>query len=280
MQISIEALTDILDVQRDNQPLIHCISNLVTINDLAQSILCYNGKPIIAHGIEEVNEVACNAKGLLLNLGTLDSNRVEAMEKSLKATRKKNIPVLLDIEGIDMSFFRRQTTLSFLTRYNIDILKGKLSEFKRLVKTDNVSNTDSKDITMIGNHKIRSEIKEIARKFRNILVVIDEECYVTDGFSEFFIMNGDKKFRNILGIDSIFNGAIATGMALANTKAEMIRYILISITIIGVCEELVIQKKKESDGLFTLKQHLLDEIYNIKKEDLNKMGNIIYEFKR
>lgn len=281
MQINIEALTDILDIQKDSKPLIHCISNLVTINDLVQSILCYSGKPIIAQGIEEVNEIACNSKGLLLNLGTLDSNRVEAMEKSLKAVRKKNIPVLLDIDGIDMSFFRQDTALRFLTRYNINIVKGKLSEFKRLVDSEsNINNIDSIDITIKGNCEIRSEIKNVARKFRNIVVVVDKEYYVTDGFSEFFIMNGDVIFEKIYSINTIFSGLIVTGMAVTSTKAEMIKAILVAIVTIGVCQELVLQKKKESDGLIILKQHLFDEIFNIKKEDLKKMGNIIYEFKR
>lgn len=120
----------------------------------------------------------------------------------------------------------------------------------------------------------------MARKFRNIVVVVDKEYYVTDGFSEFFIMNGDVIFEKIYSINTIFSGLIATGMAVTSTKAEMIKAILVAIVTIGVCQELVLQKKKESDGLIILKQHLFDEIFNIKKEDLKKMGNIIYEFKR
>ena len=145
MKISIEALTEVLNLQKEKQPLIHCISSMVTMNDLAQGILSYNGKPIMAPGIDEVGEITASANALLINLGTLDSNRVEAMEKSLRIASRKNKPVVLDVVGVDISFFRREISLVFLTRYKIDVIKGNVSEIKVLLKKKLKKNKEHKE---------------------------------------------------------------------------------------------------------------------------------------
>ena len=142
MKISIESLTEILNLQKEKQPLIHCISSMVTMNDLAQGILSYNGKPIMALGIDEVGEITTSAKALLINLGTLDSNRIAAMEKSLRIASRKNRPVVLDAVGVDISFFRREIALIFLTRYKIDVIKGSISEIKSLLEKKTKKNKE------------------------------------------------------------------------------------------------------------------------------------------
>ena len=55
---------------RERRPLIHCINNYVTANDVANLLLACGASPIMADEPEEVLESTARCAGLCLNLGT------------------------------------------------------------------------------------------------------------------------------------------------------------------------------------------------------------------
>lgn len=281
MQISIEDLANILNLQKQKEPLIHCISNLVTMDDLAQSIMCYNGKALITHTSEEVSEITSKSNGLLLDLGSLDGNRVEAMEKSLKIAERYRIPVILDVVGIDRSIFRRNVAIKFLTRYKIDVLKGELSEIKRLGNSRIINEDDKlKRVILKQDTTVRKELRSISKTYKSILVVTGEESYITDGFSEFFVLNGEEIFSKIYSINCILTGLISVGISSTKDRSERFKAILVAIMTFGVAEELALKRKLSGEGLATLKKYLLDEICLINEEKIKQISYVIYDFVR
>ncbi|MGL5380646.1 hydroxyethylthiazole kinase [Clostridium sp.] len=281
MQISIEDLANILNLQKQKEPLIHCISNLVTMDDLAQSIMCYNGKALITHSSEEVSEITSKSNGLLLDLGSLDGNRVEAMEKSLKIAERYRIPVILDVVGIDRSIFRRNVAIKFLTRYKIDVLKGELSEIKRLGNSRIINEDDKfKRVILKQDTTVRKELRSISKNYKSILVVTGEESYITDGFSEFFVLNGEEIFSKIYSINCILTGLISVGISSTKDRSERFKAILVAVMTFGVAEELALKRKASGEGLATLKKYLLDEICLINEEKIKQISYVIYDFVR
>lgn len=310
MKISIEALTEILNLQKDKQPLIHCISSMVTMNDLAQGILSYNGKYVMASGIDEVGEITNKSDALLINLGTLDNNRITAMEKSLRVASRKNKPIVLDAMGVDISLLRREISLVFLTRYKIDVIKGTISEIKSLIDKKIKKSKESKEdkdikhykedkeefkikeksevdeeldsITIKSDYEIRERMRIFSKRYKTILVVTGFGCenYITDGFSEFFISNGNEKFNKIVGVDSILGGLISVGIAVARTNAEKVQAILIAVMTMGISQELACEKVGETTGLMALKYRLIDEIFTMDNKKLEVNNKISYVFKR
>lgn len=301
MKISIEAVTEIFNLQKEKEPLIHCISSVVTMNDLAQGILSYNGKPIMAPGIDEVGEITSSANALLINLGTLDNNRIAAMEKSLRIASRKNIPVVLDAVGVDISLLRREIALVFLSRYKIDVIKGNISEIRAILEKKTKKNKEPKeykvnkgyknsedektnDELIESNIKDNSEIRErmrvFAKRYKTILIVTSNENYVTDGFSEFFIENRNDKFNKVVGLDGILSGLICVGVSVARTNAEKVQAVLIAIMTMSVSKEIAYSKNKDNYGLMSLKNSLIDEISLIDNEKIESMGKISYVFKR
>lgn len=313
MKISIEALTDILNLQEEKQPLIHCISSMVTMNDLAQGILSYNGNPIMALGIDEIGEITTRAEAVLIDLGTLDNNKIAAMEKSLRIASRKNKPVVLDAVGVDISLFRKEIALIFLARYKIDVIKGNLLEIKELLekrtkkgkehkgrkedkeRNENeeiVENKEIEEIIKVGefgervidsiknDYEVREKMREFSKRYKTILIATGNENYVTDGFSEFFISNGNERFNKIVGVNSILAGLISVGVAVARTTAEKVQAVLIAIMTMGISQDIVCEKNKENFGLMSLKNSLIDEISIINTTKIEAMGKISYVFKR
>ncbi len=281
MQIGIRALDESLNLQQKKHPLIHCISNLVTARDLAQGILCYNGNPLISNSIEEASDITSECESLLINLEDLNSSKVDAIEKSLRVARRKGIPVVLDIMGISFSFFRREVALRFISRYNINVVKGKLEDFNVLFHSnDKLKNKNFDDTKLMEDIEIRVELRSFSRRYNTIVVVQSEDYYLTDGFSEFHVDGYPDKFSNILGIQSILCGLISVGVAAASNNEQIFRAVLVAIMTIAVSEKIVIQKNLKPENKVWLKEYLLDEIENINADKLNRLAKVDYSFVR
>lgn len=281
MQIGIRALDESLNLQKQKKPLIHCISNSISVRDLAQGILCYDGTPIIANFSEEAPDITSKCDCLLINLEDLSGAKVEAIEKSIRVARRKGIPVVLDIMGVDFSFLRKEIALRFINRYNISVVKGRVEEFKILTSSDDkLKNEDFKNLKLKENIEARVDLRSFSKRHNIILVVQCKDYYLTDGFSEFYIEGYQNEFSNILGTESILCGLICVGIASASNNEQRFRAVLVAIMTIAVSEKIAIQKNLEPKKNRRLKEYLLDEIININAEKLNRLAKVEYSFVR
>lgn len=271
MKLSRESTTKILNMQKIKKPIIHCITDLVSLNDLQQAIMCYGGKAIISHGIEEVYDITSNCDVLLIGLGTLDNNKILAIEKSLKAARRKNISTVLDISGVDISIYRRNLVLSLLNRYSIEILKGTESEISAIVQAQKHFKYVEDDI--------KASYRSFARKNKVILILSGIKYYITDGYSEFTINSENDKFDNITSIDSIFCGMLSVAIAVCESREEKVQGALIASLAFKICRDLVLETRAD-EGVILLKNYLLDEISKIDVDKIENYGKVAYEFKR
>ena len=115
-------------------PLIHNITNMVTINDVANIELACGARPIMAMAPQEMDEVTGICDGLNLNIGTPSEERFEAMRIAARMAVKKNIPIVLDMVGVGVSRFRMDFVMSLLDEVHVDVIKGNLSEVKAVME--------------------------------------------------------------------------------------------------------------------------------------------------
>ncbi|WP_291653376.1 hydroxyethylthiazole kinase [Clostridium sp.] len=281
MQIGIRALDENLSLQKKKHPLIHCISNSVAAKDLAQGILCYNGSPVIANSTEEAPDITSKCDCLLINLENLSGAMVETMEKAIRVARRKGIPIVLDITGVNFSFFRKEIALRFINRYNINVVKGKLEEFKVLIQSDDKLKSNDFTLSKVKeNIEVRVSLRSFSKRYNIIVVVQCEDYYLTDGFSEFYLEGEQERFNNIFGIEIILCGLISVGVASASNNEQIFRGVLVAIMTIAVSERIVVQKNLKPEKSIWLKEYLLDEIEKIDAEKLNRLAKVEYSFVR
>ena len=112
------------------KPLVHCITNSVTMNDCANAILAVHGSPIMADEIKEVEDITSICQALVINIGTLNERTVEAMIKAGQKANALNHPVILDPVGAGASSFRSETTFRLLNKIQFSVIRGNISEIK------------------------------------------------------------------------------------------------------------------------------------------------------
>ena len=121
-------VANLLAIVRQTKPLVHNITNYVTVNDVANILLAIGASPIMADAKEEAADIASISKALVLNIGTLNERTVESMILAGKAANERNIPVIFDPVGAGASKFRNEVTNQILESVKISILRGNLSE--------------------------------------------------------------------------------------------------------------------------------------------------------
>ena len=279
MQIGIRALDESLNLQKTKQPLIHCIKN--SSNKLKESIISYNGKPLYTNLIGEYLELTSKANSLLIYLEDLNEDKIESIEKSIRIARRKGIPIVLDILGANISFNIKEMALRFINRYNINVVTGKLEEFKVLVLKDKTLNKEKKfDHKLKEDKTLRFSLRKFSRNYNTVIVVKSDYYYLTDGFSELFINRYINEENKSLDIEAMLSGLISVGVASASNTEERFISVLVAIMTMAVSEKKAEQKSLIYNENIDLMEYLEYEIKNINSEELSKLSKIEYLFTR
>src|SRR5437868_5887482 len=128
-----QALASLAGLIRQQRPLVHHITNMVVMNDTANITLAIGASPVMAHALEEVEEMVQLARVLLLNIGTLTPEQIEAMLRAGKRANELGIPIVLDPVGAGATNLRTQSALRLLRELRISVIRGNASEVGTLV---------------------------------------------------------------------------------------------------------------------------------------------------
>lgn len=191
-------LREIRDEVRRKQPLIHCITNPISINQCANGILAIGARPIMAEHPAEVREITETADALMLNLGNITDARMLSMKTSLLAAKEKSIPVILDAVGIACSKLRRDYIAQLLEIGIPTVIKGNYSEIYALYRAAYRSSGVDADAA-IGVDSISNAAAELARKYRTVILASGKADIVTDGTRIVQINNGTPQLSTVTG---------------------------------------------------------------------------------
>lgn len=195
---------------RCERPLIHIITNFVTMNDVANTTLALGARPIMAHALEEVEEVACAARALVLNLGTPSRERVEAMLRAGQAANACAHPVVLDPVGVGASAFRRDAIWQLLGALRVTILRGNAGEIGTLA---GVAGAQSGVDASGAQFEPLSLVRLLAIRQRAVVILTGATDFVSDGARQAAVDNGHPRLAEISGAGDMLDAAIGAAAA-------------------------------------------------------------------
>jgi hydroxyethylthiazole kinase len=206
---------------REKKPLVHHITNWVTINDCAQVVRHWGCLPVMAHAKEEVEDMVALASALVLNIGTLTPELIAAMLIAAKAANRKGIPVVLDAVGAGATWLRTAETRRLITDAHVDVLKGNAGEIATIAGMQaEVRGVES--ISVGGD--IGGAAKALAARLQNVVAVTGAVDLVTDGKSVLELAYGDPMMGRVVGTGCISASTIgcfnAAGPGLLAHTAE------------------------------------------------------------
>jgi hydroxyethylthiazole kinase len=125
-----------LDDVRESAPLVHCITNYVTVNDCANAVLAVGASPIMSDEPEDVGDISAICDGLDLNIGTLNRRSIDAMDAAATRAGELRHKMVLDPVGAGASSLRTQTARTLLELRHPTLVRGNMSEVKALSGAD------------------------------------------------------------------------------------------------------------------------------------------------
>ncbi len=249
---------------REEKPLVHHLTNWVTIYDCANVVKVIGGSPVMAHAKEEAAEMSGIASALVLNIGTLTVDFVEAMKLAAKSANKKGIPVVLDVCGAGATKFRDDKCFELLDEVRIDIIKGNVSEIARICGEP--VHTKGVDATSVKKNMLFLA-KTLARKRKSIVVVTGKEDIIA-GKKVYIIKNGHPMMGNIVGSGCMLTSVIG---AFAAVEPDLVRAASAALICFEVASECAL-KQSLAPGSF--KERLLDALFVLDKKTIDSRQKI------
>lgn len=256
------------DIRREltiKKPLIHCITNPISINQCANAILSLGAKPIMAEHPKEVCEITNSADALMLNIANITDARMESIMISATKAKNENIPCLLDVVGIACSKLRRQYVSRLLKIANPSVIKGNYSEIVSLYNSHYFSKGVDADTTL-GVDNTTDMARKVALKYKTVILATGETDIITDGKSVMYVKNGVSQLSEVTGTGCMLGAVCAAFM----TTLSPLEAAVSSCIYFGICGEMA--ETKSGNGSFMV--NLMDKISTLGSEEILKYMNM------
>lgn len=257
-----------LEKIRSNSPLVHNITNYVVMNNTANALLALGASPVMAHAVDEVEEMANIASSLVLNMGTLSEKWIDAMLKAGNTASERGIPVVFDPVGVGATSYRNKAAGLIIEKCKPTVIRGNASEIMALtnenIKTKGVDSTTSSDSAL-------DSAKLLAKETNSVVVISGAEDFVTDGKIVISLRNGSPLMPKVTGMGCTSTAIIGAFAAVNENTLEATANAMAVMSIAG---EIAAEK---SEGPGTLQLHILDILHNISEEDIKNRLNVSHD---
>jgi len=237
---------------RKKAPLVHHITNWVTIYDCAQITRSAGALPVMAHMKEEVADMVSISGALVLNIGTLSADVVESMMTAGQAALRHGVPVVLDIVGCGATSARTQTVRELIDRIRPAVIKGNAGEIGAAAGAES-------EVKGVESISVSGDISQIAGELANstasVCVVTGAEDIVTDGVRLHRCAAGHSMMGRVVGTGCMASSVIGTFVSVTGRHLDAA---VCAMNFYGSCGE---RAAKTTDAPMAFKQALLDQVY-------------------
>ena len=262
-----------LETVREKSPLIHNITNYVTVNDCANILIACGASPIMSDDCGEVEEITSICGGLNINIGTLNQNTIPAMLLAGKRANELGHSVILDPVGAGASALRTNTAGKLLDEVKFTVIRGNISEIKAIaLGTSSTKGVDADlaDAVTDGTYESTLAIAQAFSKTTGAVIAITGQIdIVADENRAFIIRNGHPMMAKITG-----SGCMLTAMTAAFITANpesVLDATAASVCAMGICgERAFLTTRKLNSGNSSYRNYLIDEVFKLTEENLDE----------
>lgn len=247
---------------RRQSPLIHCITNPISIQQCANAVLAVGARPIMAEHPKEVREITETADALLLNLGNITDVRMEAMLISAETAKSAGIPVILDAVGIACSSLRRTFAGKLTDLAMPTVIKGNYSEIKALDQQSYRSSGVDAD-SSLDREGLSSTTIRLARRYHTVILASGKEDIITDGRRLVYIKNGVRQLSAVTGTGCMLGALCAAYLSVQpdwNAAAA-------ACAVLGICGQLA--ETQKGNGSFLV--NLFDALSTVEDREIEAL---------
>ena len=244
---------------RAGRPLVHHLTNYVTVNDCANVCICCGGSPVMADAAEEMEEMASMASSVVLNIGTLNARTLESMEIAGRAANKAGVPVLLDPVGVGATALRTEAVRRILDRVEVVVIKGNHGEIGVLSGTGGVV----KGVDSAGASDPAAAAERLSSELGCVVAATGEKDYVSSGGRTLELSDGHPLLGCVSGTGCMLSSVTGAYIGACGPSMESV------VTAISMFNLSAEEAAGRCGGPGTFKPALLDAIYGFEADSVS-----------
>ena len=255
---------------RETVPLVHCITNYVTVNDCANALLACGGSPIMSDEPEDVRDITSICGGLVLNIGTLNRRSLEGMDVAGARATELGHPIVLDPVGAGASALRTAAAAKILDAMGVTVVRGNMSEVKAVAGAASATRgVDANPDDAVTDENLATSCafaRELAAKLGCVVAITGAIDIVADAERSAAVRNGHPIMGKMTGAGCVLS-AVSGAYAVANPDDTLVAEVA-AIAGEGLAGEVAASRMGELDGNGSFRTYLLDAMYNLSPEQL------------
>ena len=267
-----QVLKTMLENVRAKSPLVHNITNYVTVNDVANVLLAAGGSPIMSDDADDVEDITSICGGLNINIGTLNKNTIPSMFLAGKKANALGHIVLLDPVGAGASRLRTDTANRLMQEVRFDAVRGNISEIKTLCTgSGSTKGVDADAVDAVTEANLDDGValvKAFAKQTGCIIAVTGAIDLVSDGARCWCIRNGRAEMSRITGTGCQLS-ALMTAFLVANPDRKL-DAAAAAVCMMGLAGEIGWANMQPGDGNSTYRSRIIDAIFNMTGDTLEE----------
>lgn len=260
-------LSEIMIQNRAVHPLVHCITNYVSANDCANLLLACGASPIMADDPDEASEITGAAAGLVLNLGTPNPRKLDAMFIAGRQANRLGRPIVLDPVGAGCSNLRLDAAKSLIGELRIAAIRGNAAEIAALVQGSasccGVDDDGRRTFTDAA-----ATAKWLARETGAVVILTGENDIVTDGARLFCVRNGHAMMHLVTGAGCQLTALV--GAYVSSNPDKTLISALAAVCAMGLCGEIAYERLGPADGNASYRNFIIDAVCRLEADALEK----------
>lgn len=265
---------NLIQAVRKTVPLVHNITNYVTVNDVANIILACGGSPIMADDADEVVEITSICGGLNINIGTLNGRTIASMLSAGKKANELGHITVLDPVGAGASKLRTETALRLLEEVHFSVIRGNVSELKTLWGGKGNTKGVDADIADCVTEKNLDEMvrfaKALSKKTGAVIAMTGAIDIVSDENKAYAIHNGNALMSKITGTGCMLSGVVAA-YCVANPQ-NVLDATAAAVAAMGLSGEIGFERLEKTalGGTSTYRTYIIDAMSNMSDDILEE----------
>ncbi len=267
----IEALKTVVRRTREVRPMVHAITNNVTVNDCANIILAAYGAPTMAQDTREVEEITALSQALVLNLGALRAQ--EAMLLAGKRANALGHPIVLDPVAAGASYLRGETSRKLLHELQIAVIRGNASEIRALaLGSETTQGVEVNNLDKVTEQNLQASIEMVSafsRRVGAVVALTGQIDLVTDGMRTAVIRGGCEMMSRITGAGCMLTAL--TGTYCGANPAQPFEAAVAAVATMDICGEMAYERVRQAmEGTASFRTRLIDAVSNINESALER----------
>ena len=264
-----QSIKTVLENTQNRTPMVHSITNNVTINDCANIILAAGGTAIMAQDEREVEEITSHAQALVLNMGAVRAQ--EAMLRAAKIAKQNGRPVMLDPVAAGASTLRREMCARLLCENLVSVIRGNASEVRALAAgAEQETGVEASALDSVTEDNLQESaawLRSFSRRTGAVVMLTGAMDVITDGTRTAVVRGGSAYLRRITGAGCMLTSL--TGVYCGANPNTLLEAAVTASEVMKHCGETAEARvRKEMEGTASFRTRLIDAVSLLDADEL------------